>query len=69
MEMFNKKCKHKWKVVEKSNALQLDHIGYPLRLFLVKCENCGEYDQVWIDVPVEEFDEVKDGKSFVLKWK
>lgn len=69
MKIFKKKCEHKWKVVERSNALQLDHMGYPLRLCLVKCENCGKWDQMWIDVPIEEFDEVKDEKSFLLTWK
>jgi hypothetical protein len=69
MNPFRKKCKHEWKIKEKSNALQTDPMGYPLRLYIAKCEKCGEYDQQWLDVPLEELHEVKSGKSFVLKWK
>lgn len=69
MGLFDRKCKHEWKVCERSNALQFDHMGYPLRLFLVKCSKCGEYDQRWIDVAVEEADELDNGKSVLVKWR
>lgn len=69
MWIFKKKCKHKLELYQESNALQLDYMGYPLRLFLMKCSKCGAHKQQWLDVPLGELDEVKDGKSFVLVWK
>lgn len=62
------KCKHHWVVSEKSNALQLDDMGYPLRLFICKCSKCGKIEQRWLDVSVEELSELKSGKSVLVKW-
>lgn len=62
------KCKHRWVMSEKSNALQLDDMGYPLRLFLCKCSKCGKTEQRWLDVSVEELSELKSGKSVLVKW-
>ena len=61
------KCKHKWEY-ERSNALQLDCMGYPLRLFVVKCLKCGKSDQQWIDVGVEELDLLDTGEAVLVKW-
>ena len=69
MKLFKKECKHKWEFDQKSNALQLDDMGYPLRLFIIKCSKCGKSEQVWIDVPVEEADELHNGKSVLIKWQ
>lgn len=69
MKLFKKECKHKWEVYQKSNALQFDHMGYPLRLFIMKCSKCGKYNQQWIDVSVKEAEELKTGKSFLLEWR
>ena len=54
------KCNHNWKVTERSNVLQLDDMGYPLRLFIVECSKCGKSDQQWIDVSKEELKELID---------
>ena len=62
------KCKHKYRIAERSNALQQDDMGYPLRLFIVKCDKCGKTDQMWIDVDEKELAELDNGKSFLLKW-
>ena len=42
-------CKHKFEVTERSNALQFDDMGYPLRLCIVKCAKCGKAEQQWLD--------------------
>lgn len=63
--MFNRKCKHEWRITEVSNALQVDDMGYPLRLVIEVCSKCGISEQVWIDVRKE----LLDDKQFVLvKW-
>jgi hypothetical protein len=63
------KCRHQFKVIEKSNALQQDSMGYPLRLCIVECNKCGKSEQMWIDTNVEALEEVDNGKSFILKWE
>lgn len=66
MRLF--KCKHKWKCVKRSNLLQLDDMGYPLRLFIFECSKCHITKQMWVDVPVEELEELDTGKSALVKW-
>ena len=66
MRLFKKECNHKWEFYQKSNVLQLDDMGYPLRLFIMKCSKCGKYDQMWIDVAEEEADELNTGESVLL---
>ena len=63
------KCKHNWEIVERSNVLQQDSMGYPLRLFICECPKCGEYEQQWIDVDEKELEELETGKSVLLKWE
>ena len=65
----NVKCEHDWHVWERSNALQLDSMGYPLRLYICKCSKCGAGDQQWLDVPVAEANELQTGESFLLTWE
>ena len=36
------------RIVQRSNAIQFDEMGYPLRLCILKCE-CGATTQMWID--------------------
>ena len=36
------------KIVRRSNAIQFDEMGYPLRLCSFKCE-CGATTQRWVD--------------------
>ena len=52
------KCKHDYKIKSKSNTLQLDDMGYPLRLFICECSKCGKSKQQWIDVPKRELEEL-----------
>jgi hypothetical protein len=47
--IFKKKCTHKWYIDCRSNMVQLDDMGYVLRLCIVKCEKCGKYEQKWLD--------------------
>lgn len=62
------KCKHNWKLFKRSNVLQLDDMGYPLRLCIFHCNKCGKSDQQWVDVPKEALAELDIGKSVLLKW-
>lgn len=66
MSLF--KCKHRWEVVERSNALQQDSMGYPLRLCILKCSKCGKLEQQWLDTSDDALDELKTGNSFLVKW-
>lgn len=66
MRLF--KCKHRWKVIERSNALQQDTMGYPLRLCILKCSKCGKSEQQWLDTSEDALNELKTGKSFLIKW-
>lgn len=67
MSLFE--CKHNWEKKYRSNALQMDCMGYPLRLFVCKCSKCGEYTQKWIDVSKEELDELETGESVLVEWR
>lgn len=69
MGLFRKRCSHDYKITDRSNALQLDEMGYPLRLCICKCEKCGKSEQQWIDTAERALDEVDSGKSFIVKWK
>ena len=64
-----RKCRHKWFIEQRSNALQLDDMGYPLRLCIVRCSKCGKSDQQWIDVDRDLIEELNMGESFLLRWK
>ena len=46
----------------RSNVIQRDSYGYPLRLCIIECEGCGYTEQLWLDTNEEE-DDVE------LKWK
>lgn len=67
MKIFKRKykCTHDYNYT-RTNKLQLDSMGYPLRLFVRTCVNCGKTEQLWIDVPVEECDEIKTGESVLI---
>ena len=66
MKLFNKICIHDYHIVKTSNVLQLDDMGYPLMLCMIKCKKCGRTDQIWTDVPKSLLD---DDYYKVLKWK
>lgn len=57
MFKFFKKKKEQFKIVKRSNIIQYDEMGYPLRLII---DNSGE--QLWIDTVYEKDD-------LVLVWK
>lgn len=54
--------RHKMSIKEKSNVIQRDSFGYPLRLCIMECKYCGYTEQVWLDTNEKEDD-------VVLKWK
>ena len=40
---------HEWHTKERSNVIQYDTMGYPLRLFICECTRCKKTKQLWID--------------------
>lgn len=52
---------HDWKLKERSNVIQFDEMGYPLRLFICECSKCGKSEQMW-------FDSTECKKDVVLEW-
>lgn len=69
MRIFRKSCFHDYKITERSNALQLDEMGYPLRLCICQCVKCGKSEQQWLDTAESALDEVDSGESFIVKWE
>ena len=71
MNLFEKLfgCSHNWQITERSNVLQQDDMGYPLRLCVLKCSGCGKSEQMWIDVAEEALQELETGESVLLEWK
>lgn len=67
--IFKKKCKHNLVIVQTSNVIQLDEMGYPLRLCIEQCKKCGKSKQSWIDISVESLKELDSGKSVLCIWK
>jgi hypothetical protein len=69
---FNNSCRrkgHDWEVTERSNTIQQDDMGYPLRLCIVTCKRCGETDQKWLDTDISALKEIENGKSVLLEWQ
>ena len=66
--LFKRKCHHHWEVTERSNVLQQDGMGYPLRLVIVKCTKCGVSEHQWHDVPVSMLKQLDTGEAVLLKW-
>ena len=62
-------CSHTWILDKRSNVIQQDNMGYPLRLFICKCVKCGKREQHWVDVDENELKELNTGKSVLLKWE
>lgn len=57
------KCKHRnMSITERSNVVQPDDMGYPLRLCIVKCVKCGRTEHRWLDTIIQQDD-------VVLKWE
>ena len=71
MKLFKRKrsCSHEFQIVKRSNAIQYDHMGYPLRLCICECEKCGQYDQRWLDTYIDPTEDINNGELFLLKWE
>lgn len=69
MGLFKKICSHDYKVETRSNALQQDEMGYPLRLCICRCTKCGKSTQKWLDTDIKALDELKSGKSVLVTWE
>ena len=62
--MIEVKCKvfgHQWRIKQRSNVIQYDDMGYPLRLFICECKYCKKLEQMWIDTE-------KCKNDVVLQW-
>lgn len=59
-------CRHDYYISETSNVLQLDDMGYPAMLCIVKCKNCGKSKQIWVDVSKKL---LADKKYKILTWE
>lgn len=57
------KPKSSFKILSRSNVIQYDRMGYPLRLCIVK--EGKKIEQMWLDIPVAEY---KDNDC-VIKWE
>lgn len=68
MRLFKKLCSHNYVIKKRSNALQQDEMGYPLRLCICVCSKCGKSTQQWIDTNESALNEIKTGRSFLVKW-
>lgn len=68
LRMSHSHCKHEYEVVKRSNVLQLDDMGYALRLCICRCKKCGTSTQQWIDVSEDALQELETGQSVLLKW-
>lgn len=66
--ILKRKCKHNWAITEVSNVLQLDSMGYPLRLCIEKCEKCGKSRHIWLDVHEIAANELSTGESVLCVW-
>lgn len=59
------RCKifgHEWRLKQRSNAIQFDDMGYPLRLYICECKYCKKSKQMmWIDSIDQEND-------VILQW-
>ena len=52
---------HEWMIKQRSNVIQYDDMGYPLRLFTCECEYCMKSEQMWID-------STESKNDVVLQW-
>lgn len=69
MGLFKKiMCNHDWEITERSNVIQQDDMGYPLRLCIWKCSKCGKSEQVWLDTSEEALKELETEESVLLEW-
>lgn len=60
-----------WRIIEQSNIVQFDSMGYPLRLFIIEEKNKGLFGdirikikQTWIDV-----DDFNESENVVCIWR
>ena len=58
-------CEHDWYVDKWSNAICFDQPGFALRLVIGKCDKCGEYRNLWIDVDKAD---IRD-EDVVVEWE
>lgn len=63
-------CKHPKSVIfAKSNVIQFDQVGFPMRLETLECLICGKKYYAWNYIKESELDELSTGKSVLCKWE
>ena len=67
-KILKKKCTHQYKVTDRSNAIQVDQMGYPLQLCVCECEKCGKIEQQWIDAPTDILKDMAKNGYVRVKW-
>lgn len=61
---YPKECRHRYKVLYKSNGIRYEKPGYPERLCYCKCRRCGKEKLMWVD-SIQCTDYTEDISKFV----
>ena len=62
MRFFKKRNKDPFRIIYRSNTIQFDEMGYPLRLCIVTGNGRDKQERVWLDTLEEEGDVVLEFK-------
>ena len=66
---YPKTCKHRYKILYKSNVIRTDGNGCPDRLCYCRCRRCGQEKLMWVD-SIQCTDYLEDINGFVtIKWE
>lgn len=63
MRFFKKRNKDPFRIIHRSNTIQFDEMGYPLRLCIVTGNGRTNPEQVWLDTVEEDGDVVLNVKK------
>lgn len=63
MRFFKKRNKDPFRIIYRSNTIQFDEMGYPLRLCIVTGNGRKKAEQVWLDTLEEDGDVVLEFKK------
>ena len=58
MRFFKKRNKDPFRIIHRSNTIQFDEMGYPLRLCIVTGNGRDKPERVWLDTLEEDGDVV-----------
>lgn len=66
MRFFKKRNKDPFRIIYRSNTIQFDEMGYPLRLCIVTGNGRDKPEKVWLDTLEEEGDVVLE---YIRRWR